>query len=112
VEHGRQHRVVLDRGAGQAGEEALSEGAQGLGLGGPVQGGAEVVDDLVGVADEAVQGMDVALLPAGQQQGGQVVGAAVAGVQLPAPLIGRSERPRLDGRPRPQHEPASKVTTA
>ena len=31
-----------------------------------------------------------------QQQGGQVVGAAMAGVQLPAALVGRPEGPRLE----------------
>jgi hypothetical protein len=80
VEHDRQHRIVVDRGASEAGEEALTEGPQGGRLPGPVQGGGEVVDDLVGVAGEAVQGVDVAPLPAGQQRG-QVVGAAMAGVQ-------------------------------
>ena len=63
VEDGRQHRV-LDRGAVKAGEEPVAPGAQGRRLAGPVQGRGEVVDDLVGVAGEPVQGMDVAALPA------------------------------------------------
>jgi hypothetical protein len=33
-----------------------------------------------------------------QVGGGQVVGAAVAGVQLPAALVGRPQGPRLGGR--------------
>ena len=45
------------------------------------------VDDLVGVAGEAVQRVHVRALPGGQQPGRQVVGAAVPAVQLPAAAV-------------------------
>jgi hypothetical protein len=64
-------------------------------LAGPVQGRVQVIDDLVGVAGKAVQGVHVAALPARQQQGGQVVGAAILGMQLPTTLISRRKRLRL-----------------
>jgi hypothetical protein len=111
VNHRRQQRVI-DRDPPEAGEQAPAQGVQGGRLGGAVQGRGEVVDDLVGVAAEPVPGVHVAALPARQQQGGQVVGAAMAGMQLPTPLIGRRQRLWLGCRPRPQHEPRSNVTTA
>jgi hypothetical protein len=111
VEHGREQRVV-DRGTVQAGEEPLAPGAEGGGLASWVQGRCEVVDELVGVAGKAVQGVHVAALPARQQQGGQVVGAAIAGVQLPAALIGRRKRPRLRGGGPSPHRLPPMVTMA
>ena len=55
----------------------------------------EVVDDVVGVAGEAVQGVHVGTFGPGQQAGGQVVGPAVFRVQPASVLV-----PRPAGRPR------------
>ena len=54
---------------------------------------AEVVDDLVGVAREAVQRVHVRPLPGRQQQRGQVVGPPVLGVEPPAGLVRRRAAP-------------------
>jgi len=58
----------------------------------------EVVDQLVGVAGQAVERVHVRPLGGRQQQGGEVVRLAVAGVQPPAGLVGRPQ-PRV-GDPR------------
>ena len=76
-----------------------------------------IVDELVGVAREAVERVHVRPFPAGQQQGRQVVGATVrrmqpaagAGRQPPGPRSARCRRlPVLTGggRSRPRDKPA------
>ena len=52
---------------------------------------AEVVDDLVGVAGEAVQRMDVRPDVGRQEQRGEVIGLAVLGVEPATPLVRRPE---------------------
>ena len=89
VQHGRQQRVV-DRRAVQAGHEPAGPVVE---PGGPL-GRRQVlgaVDDLVGVAGEAVEGVHMSPFPGGQQPGGEIVGAAVAFVQLTAAVIGSGE---------------------
>jgi hypothetical protein len=90
VDDRREHRIVGPAGA-QAGVEGLGE---------MVEGGEEVtgcrargglVDDVVGVAGEAVQGVDRGS-PGGRQQAGrQEERAAVLGVENPAPGVGVPE---------------------
>jgi hypothetical protein len=64
---------------------------QPVGLLGVGEGAAQVVDDLVGVAGEAVQRVDVRPLPGRQQQRREVVGLAVAGVEPAARLVRRPQ---------------------
>jgi hypothetical protein len=63
-------------------------------------GRPQVVDDVVGVPAEPVEGVHVVALHARQGVGGPVVRGAVAPVQLPAPLVGLLERDG-GGRSRP-----------
>ena len=73
-------------------EELLAPADQPVGLLGVGQRAGEVVDDLVGVAGEAVERVDVRPLPRRQQQRREVVGPAVGGVEPPAGLVGRPQR--------------------
>ena len=78
--------------------ELLAPADQPVGLLGVGQRAAEVVDDLVGVAREAVQRVDVRPLPRRQQQRGEVVRLAVAGVEPAAGLVRRPQRRVGDAR--------------
>ncbi len=75
--------------AGEVGQDLVAPARQLVGALLRGEGRVEVVDDLVGVAGEAVEGVHERPLARGQQPGGQVVRAAVVGVQLPAGLVGR-----------------------
>ena len=79
-------RVALVAGL-EVAQELLAPGHQPVGV-----RGVEVVDELVGVAGEAVEGVHVRPLGRGEQQRGQVVGAAVGGVEAAARLVGRPQR--------------------
>ena len=89
VQDGRQQRVV-HRHAVEARQEPRGPRGQAPG---PVGGGqvGSGVDDVVGVAAEPVERMDVPALPGGQEPGGEVVAAAVPPVQPPAALVRRRE---------------------
>jgi hypothetical protein len=73
-------------------QELLAPADQPVGLLGVAQRAPEVVDDLVGVAREAVQRVDVRALPGRQEQRREVVGAPVRGVEPPAGLVRRPQR--------------------
>ncbi len=94
---GLEHRIVgLARL--EVGEEPVAEVGErrGAHLGrhvAPTLRG-DLVDDVVGVAGERVQRMDVVLLDLGQHLGRPVVGGAVALVELPAQLVALVERDR------------------
>ena len=82
---------VLGVAAGEVIEEPLAPANEPFALLGIGEGRTQVIDNLVGISRKAVKGMDVRSLPRGQQQGGEVIGLAVGGIELPAALIGRSQ---------------------
>jgi hypothetical protein len=91
VDDGAADRVLAAAGRDVA-QELLAPADQPVGLLGVAQRAAEVVDDLVGVAREAVEGVDVRALPGRQQQRREVVGAPVRGVEPAAGLVRRPQR--------------------
>ena len=101
-----EHRVG-GRAAVEGDGELLGERVEPGGLRGGRPAVAEVVDDLVGVPGEAVQRVHGGAAGAGEQPGGEEVGAAVAGVQRAAGGVrgpqarGRGCRRRPARRPRP-----------
>jgi hypothetical protein len=107
VEHGNGVQdggqdLVVGLLAGQPAQEPRGPGLElpgALAWRGVADGG---VDDLVAVAGEAVEGVDVAALPPRQQPGRQVVGAAVGAVQRAAALVGLRQ---------PAVHPASPIST-
>ncbi len=67
----------------EIGEEGLRPGVEPAGPLGPVEPRVEVVDDVVGVAGEPVEGVDIGAFGGRQQPGREEVGPPVLGIEPP-----------------------------
>ncbi len=106
VDHRLEHEVVAVAGL-EAVEEAVAEVGQRLGPDVDRHGTA-LVDDVVGVAAEPVQGVHVVALDLGQDGRGPVVGRPVGLVQHAAVLVGLLERDRAHRTPLIGHRRAGR----